>query len=213
MGLLSIDRSLRPDDSDDIVIAIDSNDGKAVLVAVGIQLVATDYEQHVITRDQGYDPEKLRLLRWRKIIEEQLCQACFDVPDEEGPLAITLTVLQCIKLAGACLTAAGEWDWDQTLSPSLCRVTEYADMYDDYLLKPMLRRQLRERMNSSTASDEQLSARRIWEDSDNRHPERHALKHSTLQSFQTQPKTEKPRLAGPYSASDLDFLDFLKEVL
>ncbi len=143
---MSVDRSLRPAASDSAVLAIDLENSNASLVGVGIQTNANCFGDYVFNEGQAYDPGRLRLPLWREIIEEHLQDVHFDVLDEEGDLAITLTVSQCIKLAEAFLAAAREWDYDDIPLPSLSQVgapqhslhcvTEDSVIHDNHLLKP-----------------------------------------------------------------------------
>ena len=110
--LISIDQSLRPADCNSLVIGIDVKDSKASVVAVGIQPDMNGPPEHVINDGQDYDQGRLRLLHWRRMIEEHLEGAYFDVLDDGAKLAITLTLSQCIELTKDVLATSQDWDFE-----------------------------------------------------------------------------------------------------
>ena len=102
----------RPADCDALVMAVSYDDElDSPVIGVGIWPYASSYDEYIVSNRAGYDNQKLLLLKWRRIVEEELRAAHFEAETSSSgeTLAITMTLDTCISLAQALWEVTDEW--------------------------------------------------------------------------------------------------------
>ncbi|KIX98676.1 uncharacterized protein Z520_05977 [Fonsecaea multimorphosa CBS 102226] len=91
----------RPADCDGLAIAVSRDKSGPPLITVGICPYIYTHGESIVSGWESSTNEKLLLLKWRRIVEDHLGEADFEISSDGQELAITMKLDTCIRLAQA----------------------------------------------------------------------------------------------------------------